>query len=249
MFIKAIMIILLGILCLAGVVLSIIFTIISFANNKPQKFTWLASIFVFLIGLITCIILFVNKAVNKIKSVGEDFSNTIEQSMHSISDSLNYSYNNDALLETNPHLKKIRSYSANPDSIPTQFYTYLGFQNYFRFPLTYPYSLHCNGLKEDAELYNEKNVGRFDENDNGEVSTAIEHIDKIAFDKNFLLIDQRINSTRSANALHHYYLFVFADGTKLEVKSEKELFKLAKSKGYIGDENLITIEEYSLLFN
>ncbi len=249
MFIKAAIIIILAILCLVGVILSIIFTIISFANAKPQKYTWLIAFFVFLVGLITCIFLFVNKAVNKIKTATNEFENQFEESITNLSDSLKYSYNNDTLLETNEHIKKIRSYSDNSTTIPNQFYTYFGFQNYYRFPLTYPYSLHSTGFKDDAELYNEKNVVRFDENDNGEIFTAIEHIDKIAFDKNYLLIDQRINSSRSANAIHHYYLFNFTDESKQEVKSEKELMKLAKSKGYTGSQHLMTIEEYSLLFN
>ena len=136
MFLKAALIIILAILCLIGVVLSIVFTIISFANNKPHKYSWLTAFFVCIIGMVMCIYLLVNKAVNKIKSVTEEFGHTIEQSMTNYSDSLNNTHSE--LLQTNDHVKKLVTYT-NDTTISTQFYTYLGFENYYRFPLKFPY--------------------------------------------------------------------------------------------------------------
>ncbi len=246
MFLKAGMLIILGFLCLVGVVLSIVFTIIGFANNKPHKYSWLTAFFVCLIGMIMCIYLFINKAVNKIQSLTDEFGNQIEQSMQGFSDSLSHS--NDALLQTNSHLQKLKSYDADSIIVPNQFYTYLGFESYYRFPLRYPYSIHCSPFRDNGELYNEKNVNQFDINDNGESTTNILNISKLALDKNYLLLEQSITSTRSNKVEKKYLLFSFDSEQKEEVSSEKELLKLAKSKGFKGSNTLMTIEEYDLLF-
>lgn len=246
MFLKAGMLIILGFLCLVGVILSIVFTIIGFANSKPHKYSWLTAFFVFLIGMIMCIFLFINKAVNKIQSLTDEFGNQIEQSMQGLSDSLSHS--NDALLQTNEHLQKLKSYDADSMTVPNQFYTYLGFESYYRFPLRYPYSIHCLPFRDNGELYNEKNVIQFDINDNGESTTNILNISKLALDKNYLLLEQSITSTRSNKVEKKYLLFSFDTEQKEEASSEKELLKLAKAKGFKGSNTLMTIEEYDLLF-
>ncbi len=246
MFLKAGMLIILGFLCLVGVILSIVFTIVGFANNKPHKYSWLTAFFVFLIGMITCIYLFINKAVNKIQSLTDEFGNQIEQSMQGLSDSLSHS--NDALLQTNEHLQRLKSYDTDSITVPNQFYTYLGFESYYRFPLRYPYSIHCSPFRDNGELYNEKNVIQFDINDNGESTTNILNISKLALDKNYLLLEQSITSTRSNKIDKKYLLFSFDSEQKVEVSTEKELLKLAKNKGFKGANALMSLEEYDLLF-
>lgn len=246
MFLKAGLLIILVFLCLVGVILTIVFTIIGFANSKPHKYSWLTAFFICLIGMIICIYLFINKAVNKIQSLTDEFGNQIEQSMQGISDSLSHS--NDALLQTNNHLQKLKSYDADSNTVPNQFYTYLGFESYYRFPLRYPYSIHCSPFRDNGELYNEKNVIQFDINDNGESTTNILNISKLTLDKNYLLLEQSITSTRSNKIEKKYILFSFDTAQKEEAFSEKELFKLAKTKGFKGSNSLMTIEEYDLLF-
>jgi hypothetical protein len=245
MFLKAGMLIILGFLCLVGVVLAIVFTIIGFANNKTHKYSWLTAFFVCLIGMIMCIYLFINKTVNKIQSLTDEFGNQIEQSMQNMSDSLSHS--NDDLLQTNEHLQKLKSYDADSMTIPNQFYTYLGFESYYRFPLRYPYSIHCSPFRDNGELFNERNVIQFDINDNGESTTNIINISKLALDKTYLLLEQSITSTRSNKVEKKYLLFSFDTGQKEEATSEKELVKLAQTKGFKGSNTLMTIEDYDLL--
>jgi hypothetical protein len=227
MFLKAGMLIILGFLCLVGVVLAIVFTIIGFANNKTHKYSWLTAFFVCLIGMIMCIYLFINKTVNKIQSLTDEFGNQIVQ--------------------TNEHLQKLKSYDADSMTIPNQFYTYLGFESYYRFPLRYPYSIHCSPFRDNGELFNERNVIQFDINDNGESTTNIINISKLALDKTYLLLEQSITSTRSNKVEKKYLLFSFDTGQKEEATSEKELVKLAQTKGFKGSNTLMTIEDYDLL--
>jgi hypothetical protein len=91
-------------------------------------------------------------------------------------------------------------------------------------------------------------VIQFDINDNGESTTNILNISKLALDKNYLLLEQSITSTRSNKVEKKYLLFSFDTEQKEEASSEKELLKLAKAKGFKGSNTLMTIEEYDLLF-
>lgn len=235
----------LGILCFLGVLLCLVFTVITFANNKPTKWGWLTGIFISLIGLSVCIFIFVRKTVNKVKDFThnslEQFENYAEGLEHT-TDSLQYRKAN------GPQVELLKSYTDSTKTIPSEFYSYFGFQDYYRFPLPYPYSIHCNYIKNNGELYNEINVVHFDENDNGEIYTGLDNITQLAFDKNWLLIEQSKTSTRSDKLITHYFLFEFATEKQMEVHTEKDLFKLAKEKGYTGADSLMTIEDYDKLF-
>lgn len=235
----------LGILCFIGVLLCLAFTIISFANNKPTKWGWLTGIFVSLIGLSVCIFIFVRKTVDKVKDFThnsfDQFENYADGLEHS-ADSLQYRK------ATGPQVQLLKSYTDSTKNAPEEFFSYFGFKDYYRFPLTYPYSIHCNYYKGNGELYNEINVMHFDENDNGEIYTGIDNITRLAFDKNWLLIEQTKTSTRTDNLITHYFLFDFTTEKQEEVHTEKELFKLAKSKGYTGADTLMTVEAYDRLF-
>ena len=243
MHLSATLLIILGTLCFIGCILCVVFISISFSYNKKGKYAWLSSFFVCLAGMILCIFFLVGKAVQKAK----DFTKELTKSGINYLDSISYS--NQRYLQANKHIQLLKSYYPDSASVPDQFYTYLGFENYHRFPLRYPYSVHCNLFKEDGELFDESHVTIFDENDNGEIRTSIMHIDRLAFDKNYLLIDQKMRSRHSADSSHHYLLFSFETGKTEEVNSESKLFKLAKSKGYKGPTKLITIQEYDFLFS
>ena len=123
-----------------------------------------------------------------------------------------------------------------------------GFKNYNRYPLRYPFSIHYMDTKDNGELYNEVNVNRFDENDNGEVFTGISHISKIAFDKNYLLMEELVNSTRTEKTINHYILFNFETEKKEEIPNLQKLLQRAKEEGYTGPDSLMTLQQYQRLF-
>lgn len=246
MFLNAALLIVLGILCLIGTIVCVIFAILGFANNRSGKFAWLTGFLVCIIGMVLCIYLFISKAVNKVKHFTENLNEHMTESWQNYSDSLSYS--NQLQMQSNEHIQLLKSYYPDSAAVPDQFYYYMGFESYYRFPLRYPYSIHCSLFKENGDLYDESKVARFDENDNGEIKTSIDQIDRIALDKNYLLIDRKVSSTRSADPIHHYVLFHFDSGQSEEASSEKELIRMAKQKGYKGAEKLITINEYNDLF-
>jgi hypothetical protein len=251
MLLNAALLIISGILCLILTVVALIFGVIALANNKPSKFIWLTTFLAGLTGLIICVVLFIRKAVNAVESFKE---NTIDQ-FENYTDSLgNYvesnNFNKHQANNNSAQIKLLKSYlPANIlNNEPEQFYTYLGFKDYYRLPLYYPYSIHCMDSHENGELYNEVNVSRFDENDNGEIFEGISNINKIAFDKNYLLIEQDVTSTRTDKVIKHYILFALETEKQQEAKSLKSLIELAKEKGYTGADTLMTLEQYHNLF-
>jgi hypothetical protein len=195
--------------------------------------------------------MFVRKAVNAAQNFNE---NALAQ-FENYTDSLgNYIESNNLDKHqaniNSAQIKLLKSYlPANIlNNEPEQFYTYLGFKDYYRLPLRYPYSIHCLDSRENGELYNEVNVSRFDENDNGELFSGISNINKIAFDKNYLLIEQDVTSTRTDKVIKHYILFELETEKHQETKSLNSLIELAKEKGYTGADTLMTLEQYHNLF-
>lgn len=248
MFFKAALLIGLGIMCLIMAVIALIFGIIAFANNKQGKFIWLATFLCSLVGLGICITMFVSKATNAVQNFTENAIGQFENFGDSLSklETIDTHQANG----TSSQITLLKSYL--PQTIsgnePEQFYTYLGFRDYYRYPLRFPYSIHCINLQENGELYNEANVVRFDENDNGEIYSGISNIHKIAFDKSFLLIEQAVTSTRTDKIINHYILYYLDSDKKEEASSLTKLIQLAKEKGYTGSDTLMTIEQYSGLF-
>lgn len=253
MVLKAAILVIICILSVIGCLVCLILGIIYFANNKPGRFGWLAGFVISLVLLITSLFLFVQKAVNKAKDFTKNQISHFEESMNAGIDttSANGQDNRYYLLHSNEQINIIKSYL--PDTliheVPDQFYCYFGFRDYFRFPIRYPYSVHCLDVKENGELFNEKNVSRFDEGDNGEVSMGITGINKLAYDKNFLLSELVYASSETPDKKQsHFILFEFGTESKTEVKSENELFLTARKKGYKGIDSLMTIEQYDSLF-
>lgn len=251
MLLNAALLIISGILCIVLTVVALIFGVMALANNKPSKFIWLTAFLAGLTGLIICVVLFVRKAVNVMGNLTENAIGQFENYSDSLGNHIEY--NNIDKHQTNNNseqIKLLKSYlPANIlNNEPEQFYSYLGFQNYYRLPLRYPYSIHCNYTKDNGELYNEVNVSRFDENDNGEIFVGISNINKIAFDKNYLLIEQEITSTRTDKLIKHYILFDLETEKKQEAISLQKLIQLAKEKGYIGPDTLMTLEQYHNMF-
>ena len=251
LFLNAALLIIGGILCLILTVVALIFGVISFASNKPTKFIWLSTFLAGLSGLIICIFLFVRKAVNAMENLTKNAIYQFDNNADSLTDYLNSSnLDKHQVSNSSNQIKLLKSY-LNPNaagSEPEEFYTYLGFKDYTRYPLRYPYSIHSTTSNGNGELYNEINVSRFDENDNGEMYSGIGNINKIAFDKNYLLIEQIITSTRTDKIINHYVLFNLDTEKKEESTSFSKLLQLAKQKGYSGPDTLLTLEQYHHMF-
>ncbi len=248
MFFKAALLIGLGIICLIMTVISLIFGIIAFANNKQGKYIWLTTFLCSFIGLLICVTTFIKKATNAVQNFTENAASQFENFGDSLSTIESIDTHQANGVSTQITLLKSYLPSTIAGNEPEQFYTYLGFKDYYRYPLRYPYSIHCMYTKDNGELYNESNVGRFDENDNGEIYAGLSNINKIAFDKSYLLVEQAISSTRTDKIINHYILFSLDTEKKEETTSFTKLIQLAKEKGYTGPDTLMTLERYGRLY-
>jgi hypothetical protein len=102
--------------------------------------------------------------------------------------------------------------------------------------------LHCNDSLEYAALFDEGNVMQFDVNDNGESFCGLDNIKAFYFNKD-LLIGSRIKTNKERPTLV-YFAYSFVSKEAHEFKTETELRKFAKSKGFNGNEELYSCKSY-----
>lgn len=229
-----------------SLLICMIFFIVRISQDHKQKWNWLIAAIVSVLLLIFSIFLFTRKVVTTVKNLGDKVEETIQESVDELQ-KMDSSYHYSKLV-SNPTLLRLKEFQHinNVNNAPDEFYVYFGYMNYFRMPLTYPYSLHCNDVLETAELYNEVNVTEFNINDNGEIYQEINGISAIAFD-NAALIAQIKDS---ASKKESYFIYSFVESKQSSsIKTLKEAIKTArKDFNYRGYDTLITVYEYNQLF-
>jgi hypothetical protein len=243
MILKGILYIVLILFSSVFLIVSLIMTALKFNTNGKQALRWLIGFGVSLLVLIFAIVMLVRGIAGKAK----EFAGNIEEfGMEQVErmDSLNNLYTNskDSLLE---------SASVNylmglePDTIkgrvPEQFYSYLGFRDYYRLPIVWPYSLHCLDSLGDATLYNEANVQQFDVNDNGELSCDINGIMNFAFTTEHL-IGMKVKIENKPKKV--YFAYDFKNKTEKIFKNEQELLNYARGKGFGESTELKSCKDY-----
>ena len=231
MFLDFALLIILCIISLTITVIALIFGVVALSNNKPSKFIWIILFFIGLIGLMFSVVFSVKKVANTVSHFSEHAIEQFENYADSLSELEHLDqYQSKA---SGAQIKLLKSYleptMLNND--PIEFYTYLGFKDYYRYPLKYPYSIHAMHDQTD-----------------GEQLTGISNIQKIAFDKNYLLIEQVISSKHSEEKELYYILYNMNNEKQEKVSSYKDLIKIAKSKGYSGPDVLMSLEDYRNLF-
>lgn len=130
--------------------------------------------------------------------------------------------------------------------VPSQFYSYLGFQDYYRLPLRYPFSIHCIDRTENGSLYNEANVERFDTSDNGEKSVNIDGIIAFSFDARILLAKQLYDSESQTEK---YIIYYFDSGNTEEFKTSDKMNIRARELNFNGNAKLVSCKDYFELLN
>jgi hypothetical protein len=230
-----------AILCLVSVVLSIIY----FVYSKPGKFIWLGIFLGSIAGLAICIFLTVNKVVNKAKNFAGKIEHSIKSRLDSSAAYQNYNFADTVSSEQIRNLKQMEPGNAK-GKVPSAFYHYLGFRDYYRLPLVYPYSIHCIESSSKGDLYNERDVSRFDENDNGEEDCKLYSIVEFAFNSKMLLV--RTETKEKKGKKEKFTLYDFETGKKMEFENKDEMLSIAKKLGYGEKAEFYTPEKYFELF-
>jgi hypothetical protein len=226
--------------------ISFIFFVVRLSQGHAHRWGWLGAGIITLLIMLFSIFLFVNKVMHTVKDLGYHVEKKFEESMDELQkmDS-SYKYND---LNTNVTLKKLKEFELmNAETnVPKEFYVYYGFSDYYRMPLTYPYSLHSTDVLETAALYNEKNVTEYNVNDNGEEDAGVPGITEFAFDNAALIA--KIKTRPGEKEIYNVYSFSGAKMAMLE--TQKEAFQTARKKfNYRGYDTLISVLEYNKLFN
>lgn len=218
-------------------------TALKFNSNGKQAAKWLVGFGLSLAVLIFSIVMLVRGVVGKAKEFAGDLEEFGQEQVHRM-DSLNDLYTNstDSVLES-----ASVSYlmSLEPDSmkgkVPVQFYSYLGFRDYYRLPIAWPYSLHCMDSLGDGSLYNEANVQQFDVNDNGELSCDVNGIMNFAFTKEHL-IGMKVKIENKPKKV--YFAYDLKNKIEKVFATEQELMKYAASKGFPDKTELKSCKDY-----
>lgn len=228
-----------------GFLVCFIFFVIRMSQGHAHRWNWLFAGIGTLVLLLFSIFLFVSKVVNTVKDIGNHVEKKFEESMEDLQ-KMDSSYNY-TKFNTNEMVKKLKEFEVmnHETNVPKKFYVYYGFSDYYRMPITYPYSMHCTDVLETATLYNEENVSEFNVNDNGEVETELSNIKEFAFDNSALIA--KIGA--SGNKQEMFNVYSLTSSKMAAFTSLKEAFKTARKEfGYRGYDTLINVLDYHKLF-
>jgi hypothetical protein len=243
MILKGILYILLIIFSAVFLIVSLVMGAMKFTSNSRAAWRWFGGFFASLAVIIFAIVMLVKGVVGKAKEFAGDIEEFGQEQIHKM-DSLNnlYTNSNDSVLESKSVTYLI---SLEPDSmkgkIPSQFYSYLGFRDYYRLPLMWPYSLHCTDTLGDATLYDERFVQQFDVNDNGERSCNIHGIMDFEFTKDHL-IGRKIRIEEKPKT--YYFVYDLKTRTEKEFQTFKELMNFAGAHGFDANTELKSCKVY-----
>ena len=126
--------------------------------------------------------------------------------------------------------------------VPADFYTYPGFRDWWRFPLVYPYSIHCIDTLEEGSLCRHDGTSRIADGGEGRVMDDITHL---SFDADLLLVRQEVTVADNGGPQRKfvYVVFEFETGKKSQFKTERALWAEAKKRGFKGGKKLKTVED------
>jgi len=229
--------------------IALIIGMVKYSSNTRGAKNWFIGFFISLAILVGSVYYLTTGIVNKGKEFVENMGQ-MQMEQLSIVDSLanmNW-YNTDSVMQSKQveFLIELES-DDQKGKVPTEFYSYLGFRDYYRLPLKYPFSLHCIDSLGLCELYNETNVIRFDVNDNGEEYTGLNGIAEFIFDNNYL-IGTKMNFENNTYS-KHYFVFDFSENKIKDFKSKKELLLFAKENNFSENFEFYTSKSYSQNFS
>jgi hypothetical protein len=221
-------------------VVSLVFAIIYFAGSRNGKFIWLGLFLFSLAGLIVSIFYTVNRITNK----AVNFANKVQESFIKGMDSTTVNAYNFADSLNSAQLKYLRLIEPreNEGEVPEQFYNYLGFRDYYRLPLRYPFSIHCIDMLDKGSLYNEKSVRKFDENDNGEQPGGVDNIKEFIFDENILIARQSVETERKQ--VNNYIIYHFNTGKSEKLGTIDEVIARAQALGFTRGLKFVSCKDY-----
>ena len=236
------LIILFGFITVSGLILTIIKR-----NIRRARSIWLlVTIISFLLAGVIAVYAASKVIKNTFERSSELKETVINTAMEGLTEALEDN-RKDQLDTGNRQIELLKSYA--PDdlnrNIPPSFYTYLGFRDWYRFPLVYPYSLNCIDSPDYGYISDERNAIDITYSTEGAEQLEVSGITRFTFDKKLLLAEL---SSPSDDSEKTYVLFRFSNHTTERFDSLDALMQKADEHGYTGSDTLITIREYNSQF-
>jgi hypothetical protein len=237
----------LGLSLLTGLILGIV----GLATSKRKlTATGFITFGIALILMVTLIVYSINRAVTKVKEFAGN-----AQSLDSLGNYEDYGYEDATedvrshLLDdssTNSTIQFIRKASEKKDLfIQDSYYTYFGTSSEARFPLVYPFAIHCWDSKDYGTLVNEEQVQdiRYQP---GKEENVVFNIHRFAFDDKYILLRSCTIQGDTSSAV--YMLYDMDKKVSETFDTQDKLMKAAKKAGYNGEQALISLREYDKKF-
>ena len=137
-------------------------------------------------------------------------------------------------LDNNPQVLLLKSYVSDKtlENMNPDFYTYLGFRDWWRYPLVYPYSINAIDTLDYGFLEDESAVMSYRSSANDGIQ-LIHGIERFTFDQNYMLIE------RSSD----FVLFDFGRGEWEEFETREALIEEAEKLNFEGEYEFMTLRD------
>lgn len=216
--------------------ISVIFLIVNW-NKVKSRNIWLSLAIISFLSIAGSIGYSIYSTVNKVKTSWAKTINSADKYKSAYKDTRSYLLNEENPNEQIVLLKSYLSDSLNK-KVPNEFYTNFGYNEDYRFPLKYPYSIHYaydldNGYLKKIEDSSQKHLD-------------LSVIKRFDFDKNYFLAESHSYIEGESNM--NFVLFHFDNGEIERFATLKELSERAYEIGYKKKIELKDGDEYDLLF-
>ena len=216
-------------------VIALIFSVIYIAGKKNGRWGWLIGFCVSFGVLLYSLHAMTTGVQNAVSDVGRSIEKSFDQSLSQMDSTGHHAYHKP--VASNSLLDSLSLFSGSDSEIPEGFFSYFGFRDYYRLPLTYPFSIHCIDELDNGQLYNEKFVTEFDRNDNGETALGLSKIHAFLVDENYLVAE--LKTTRNT------YVIYYFNSDKQEVYQTKlQVMERMQQLDFKGDVNWKTCKVY-----
>jgi hypothetical protein len=145
--------------------------------------------------------------------------------------------------ETLDSLKMIITNLSNHDTIPSDYLSYFGFRDWYRWPLVFPYSLNSIDSRDNGFLCYEKEAKSISGSNDGIEQIYLGDIKRFTFNEQLLICETGDKGSK------RYKSFRFSDQTIRKYADLDSLYAESQDYGTMIMDSLITLKQYSLIFS
>ncbi len=228
---------LLIVIILSGIftVVALIFAVIYLAGKKNGRWGWLIGFCISFVVLLYSLHAMTSGVQDAVSDVGRTIEKSFDQSLSQLDSTGSNAYHKPTT--SNSLLDSLRNFSDLDSEIPDGFFNYFGFRDYYRLPLTYPFSIHCIDELDNGQLYNEKFVTEFDRNDNGETALNLTEIHAFLLDKNYLVAELK-------TARNTFVIYYFSSDKQEVYQTKAQVVERLQQLNFRGNTNWKTCKDY-----